>query len=136
MTLEERARLRALADAATRGPWKWDGYRVPTLEGRAGEPGEYEWDTEVLEASHDGECGCRSACTLELAVSEADAEFIAAAREAVPALLGVLDEVDDYARERYFVVNDGHSARDLGYREGHNDARRELRRLLGIEEWT
>ena len=75
-----RARLdddERAAKEATRGPWKWDDYRVPTLEGRAGTPGEYEWDTEVIEASHSGECGCRSACTLELTVSDADREHIA-----------------------------------------------------------
>jgi len=67
----------AIARAATRGPWKWDDYRVRTLYGRAGEVGEYEWDTEVIEASHEGECACRSLCTLELTVSAPDADHVA-----------------------------------------------------------
>lgn len=71
--------LAATATAATRGPWTWTDHRVPDLVGRAGETGAYEWDHEVIGASHSGECGCRSACTLELAISDDDKAYIAAA---------------------------------------------------------
>lgn len=84
-------RARELLAEITRGPWQWNDYRVPDLIGRAGEQGVYEYDTEVLEASHSGECGCRSSCELELAINAADKAFIAAA----PQLVGELaDEVE------------------------------------------
>ena len=77
-----RARLdedEAVARAATRGPWTWKEYRgdLPYLTGRGGAPGGYEYETEVVEAEHFGECGCRSACHLELKVSERDRAHIA-----------------------------------------------------------
>ena len=71
--------LHAMTSAATRGPWHWEPYRAgtPVLIGRAGEPGVYGYDVEILEADHFGECGCRSACTLELKVSDADKAYLA-----------------------------------------------------------
>lgn len=71
------AQIEARLVEATRGPWTWDGRRVPTLEGRGGDPETYEYAVDVLIADHSGECGCRSACELELAVSYADAQLIA-----------------------------------------------------------
>lgn len=67
------------ATDATRGPWTWTDHHIPDLEGRAGDPDAYEYSVTVLEASHWGECGCRSACNLELEISEADKAHIAAA---------------------------------------------------------
>ena len=89
------AKIQARLDAATRGPWHWDGHRVPTLIGRAGDPDIYEYDTEVIEATHGGECGCRSVCTLDLEVGPRDAEFIANAPADVAWLLGRLAEAWD-----------------------------------------
>lgn len=89
------AQIEARAQAATEGPWTWDAHRVPTLSGRAGDPATYAYDVEVVEAEHSGECGCRSACTLDLHVSPDDAEFIAHARTDVPALTAALRAVLD-----------------------------------------
>jgi hypothetical protein len=81
--------LQKLADEATPGPWTWTDHRVPDLEGVAGNE-DYSYQIDVLAAAHYGECGCRSACTLELYVNKADSDFIAAARTAVPALIAEL----------------------------------------------
>lgn len=79
------------ATGATRGPWTWTDHRIPDLEGRAGEPDVYEYSSTVLEASHWGECGCRSACTLELDISDADkAHITAASPDVVIALIARL----------------------------------------------
>lgn len=98
---------KAALEGVTCGPWKWTDHRVPDLMGRAGEPGVYEYDVEVLEAGHQGECGCRSACTLELAVGNADRAFIAAARDLVPELVAEV--------ERLRAVVDGRVALDREY---------------------
>ncbi|WP_166905954.1 hypothetical protein [Mycobacterium sp. DL440] len=96
-------RARELLAGITRWPWQWNDYRVPDLMGRAGDPDIYEYDIEVLEASHSGECGCRSSCELELTISDADKAFIAAAPQLVAELADKLSEIrqilaDDDAR--------------------------------------
>ena len=63
------ARIRAQADAATEGPWELLG------------DGEYVSGPGILVAPDDG------------GVTSADAEFIAAARTTVPALLDALEKV-------------------------------------------
>ena len=85
--------IKARAAAATGGPWKWDNRRVPTLNGMAGSRDVYRYETEVIEADHNGECGCRSACQLDLTVGPADAEFIAHARTDVPRLVAAVESV-------------------------------------------
>lgn len=93
--------LRKLAEAATPGPWRWEG-RISTLIGRAGDPETYVYDAEVIEAEHYGECGCRSACTLDLIVKQVDADYIAAVSpDTVIALLDKLEALtkDMHARE-------------------------------------
>lgn len=112
----DHARLRELAEKATRGPWRWTDHRVPDLVGRGGDPDIYEYDTEVIEAEHHGECGCRSACELNLAVGPFDAEFIAAADPQT--VLALLDERD---RLRNAL------ARILGYTRGA------VERLMPVE---
>lgn len=89
------ARAKSSLAGVTQGPWSWTvpRYGVPELMGRAGDPETYEYDTEVLEASHSGECGCRSACELELSVSDTDRAFIAAARSLVPELVAEVEEL-------------------------------------------
>mgnify|MGYP007116841650 CR=1 FL=1 len=93
MSTDRLAEIRARADAAAAGPWTWNGYRVPDLMGRAGDPETFEYDIEVIEATHSGECGCRSLCELELTVGPADREFIAHARQDIPHLLDLIDRV-------------------------------------------
>ena len=66
---EALARIRAQADAATEGPWELLG------------DGEYVSGPGILVAPDDG------------GVTSADAEFIAAARTNVPALLDALEKV-------------------------------------------
>lgn len=90
---ERLDQIRGREQHATRGPWTWDGYRVPALSGRGGEAGVYEYDVDVLSAEHHGECGCRSACTLELTVSPFDADFIAHARDDIRVLLAEVDRL-------------------------------------------
>jgi hypothetical protein len=85
--------IAVIAAAATRGPWRWEHYRygTPDLVGVAGDPGVYEYSTDVLEATHTGGCGCRSACELELNISDADSAYIAAASPDV--LLQLIERV-------------------------------------------
>ena len=66
---ETLARIRAQADAATEGPWELLG------------DGEYVSGPGILVAPDDG------------GVTSADAEFIAAARTTVPALVDALEKV-------------------------------------------
>lgn len=93
LTPEHLAQIRSREQHATRGPWTWDSGRVPILCGRGGDPGAYEYPVDVLCAEHHGECGCRSACTLELTVSPFDADFIAHARDDVRALIAEVDRL-------------------------------------------
>lgn len=88
-TYLRQIKLRALA--ATEGPWSWSGRVAPVLSGYAGTS--YRYSKEVIEAEHHGECGCRSACQLEVTVDPLDAEFIAAARSDVPRLVAALEAV-------------------------------------------
>ncbi|GAB6857978.1 hypothetical protein [Microbacterium xylanilyticum] len=87
--------LETLAHAATAGPWRWTDHRVPDLLGRAGDPGTYEYEREVIEAAHWGDCGCRSACTLELNIRPQDRAYIASVNPAtVLALIGRVRELE------------------------------------------
>ncbi|WP_269304889.1 ead/Ea22-like family protein [Aeromicrobium sp. HA] len=88
--------LREVAEAATPGPWTWHEYRrsgdpLPYLVGRGGDPEFYVYDAEVIEPDHDGECGCRSACRLELRVRDVDQSHIATFDP--PTVLALLDRV-------------------------------------------
>lgn len=80
-------------EAATGEPWHWTGDRVPDLIGFH-HKGEALYKTFVVEAAHEGECACRSKCQLDLFVSDADADFIAHAREDVPWLLARIRELE------------------------------------------
>lgn len=85
LTPEGRDRLRELAENATPGPWEarrgsqwdFDGSQVAQSSVRRADRAAITWD------DHGGEV-----------FVPADAEFIAAAREAVPALLDALDEAE------------------------------------------
>lgn len=77
ITPDERAEWRALADAATEGPWR-RGWYAGVVEPKS-----------RLMTAHDGYNHC-----LAEYLTEADAEFIAAARTAVPRLLDALDAAE------------------------------------------
>lgn len=85
--------IQRLADEATPGPWHWTDHRVSDLVGIGGDE-HYSYETEVLEATHGGECGCRSACILDLTINDHDRAFIAAARTAIPALVARVRELE------------------------------------------
>ena len=106
------------AAAATCRPWKWVNRRVPTLNGMAGSRDVYRYETEVIEADHNGECGCRSACQLDLTVGPADAEFIAHARTDVPVLVAAVEAAMYAPRE---VGHDLYMV-SLDYQNGYNTA--------------
>lgn len=80
-----------LANEATPGPWRWayPGSDQPVLMGIQGDEN-YSYETEVLEATHDHGCACRRDCTMNVTVEDKDAEFIAASRSLVPALVAEL----------------------------------------------
>lgn len=120
--------IRARMEAATPGPWRWDSWRddLHHLIGRGGSPETYEYDVEVIEPEHSGECGCRSACYLSNVVSEADREFIAHARTELPA---ALDEIT-----RLRAALDEARAEVEHWRGMHDDAMAQLR--LSIRETT
>lgn len=87
-------RARKNLAAATRRPWSWvgTGSCFTELEGQAGTPGGYEYTTPVLDISHDGGCGCRAACTLEVTATDADRALIAQALDIIADLLAVIAE--------------------------------------------
>lgn len=105
MEREQRERLRALADAATPGPWDvaqgpptyswssydWDGCTLRNLRGgRFG-------SQDVVAISGGHVAGCRSYTVndkYEPRRLDPDAAFIAASRDAIPALLDALEAVE------------------------------------------
>ena len=123
--------IKSRAAAATEGPWEWTQYRVPTLEGWKGDPAAYRWQTEVLEADHNGECGCRSACQLELTVDPADAEFIAHARTDIPALVAAVEAVLELRTiaNTYRTLDEW----EEGYNAALDQAKHKIRTALGGE---
>lgn len=89
----DRDRLRALANAATPGPWEsvWDEAD--------------EWYS-ITGQSYEGFV-CPEVATL---TDEADADFIAAAREALPRLLDYLDAAEQRIRDLTQEVRDERAA--------------------------
>lgn len=114
--------LQRLADAATEGPWKWTH-----------EPGA---DDGALESpSEEGYVLCAHGLHTEgfIDVGVADAEFIAAARSAVPALLDRVRETheawakawminESLAKERDAALSTIARVRELHYEEDHECA--------------
>ena len=87
---ETLARIRAQADAATEGPWEVNGPDRPWATISHGSDSilhAYEQHHPYCEGC---ECGDPRS---EVALSDEDAEFIAAARTDVPALLDALEKV-------------------------------------------
>lgn len=103
------AQITARAGAATRQPWTWEDHRVPNLMGRGGDPDTYEYDVNVIEFTHSGECGCRSACQLELTISDSDKDFIAHARADIVALL---DKITEFEIDRKQLVDEHRDMRN------------------------
>ena len=103
--------LERLATAATGTEWAWNSFRVPELEATVGDPETYTYRSTVLEATHGGECGCRSACELELSIEPQDAAFIAGTGPDV--VLALVQRIRDLeaANQRgalpFAVVNSG-----------------------------
>ena len=82
----DRDRLRELAENATPGPWEASNTTVAAITG----PGGCGGCSGLLSPAHEPSCywsEIAGAC-------EADAEFIAASRQAVPALLDMLDQAE------------------------------------------
>lgn len=132
------ANIRARAEAASRGPWRWESWRddLHHLIGRGGSPEVYEYDVEIIEPEHFGECGCRSACYLTNTVSKADREFIAHARTDVTQLLDLLDEQRAViARVRDWLAAHP-TTHDVRQTEGYWRAQRDLRALLDGADTT
>lgn len=87
LTTQQLADITARADAATPGPWCTDDWEI--YQGAEYEPGLSMWIGET----------CRGATTLEQ--DRADAEFVAAARSDVPALLA---EVRRLKGQRKYLI--------------------------------
>jgi hypothetical protein len=81
--------IRARAEAATEGPWEWDGNDIDQCGTR--------WGSVV-----ENTVSCMSYCyggSVEQEVKPADREFIAHARQDIPRLLAALDAVTTYCAE-------------------------------------
>ena len=85
MTTADRNRLRKLADAATPGPWENTRNGVQQTIDAATKVGDYKYEGVGI--------------VPEEYVRQEDAEFIAAARTAVPALLDALASAEDRATQ-------------------------------------
>ena len=85
MTTADRNRLRKLADAATPGPWENTRNGVQQSLAAATKVGDYKYEGVGI--------------VPEEYVRQEDAEFIAAARTAVPALLDALASAEDRATQ-------------------------------------
>ena len=84
---ETLARIRKQANAATEGPWEVKPYKGLAEDG--------DYVDSIVGSSQESivyqlGCGC---CDIGLEVAHPDAEFIAAARTDVPALLDALEKV-------------------------------------------
>ena len=90
--------LENVALAATGRQWRWQqySYGAPDLVATVGDPDVYVYETEVIEITHTGGCGCRASCELEVSLTPHDAEFIAATGpDVVLALIRRIRELED-----------------------------------------
>ena len=123
--------IREALKTATRGPWRWDQVgHIPELTGRDGEPGVYEYDTEVLMFEHDHGCGCRRDCMAEVTLAPADADLIVLLRNNTEALLDELERAQAASEgvdmllaqaERRGAVNALRGAAERYSGRGHDD---------------
>ena len=87
--------LRDIALAATGRDWRWSDHRVPDLIATFEVSDDYVSSRTVIEADHDGGCGCRRDCQLELNIEPQDREFIAATGpDVVMALIDRIRELE------------------------------------------
>jgi hypothetical protein len=103
LTPEYLAELKRLCNEATKGPWKTEGGAYPFEQ-------HYESDGEVLVIALDdcdvhpiADCSCNHTCR-SLGEPEANALFIAAAREALPALIAEVERLIAQATDRDFSL--------------------------------
>jgi len=121
---------KATTEAASNGPWRWSERRVPALLGVKGDEN-YSYAWEVLEATHSGECGCRSACELDLEVLPADAKFIAAARSRWPVYIAAIEAVTEMEERFAEIGHNGHEDWE-GEPECPGCVAADLRRALAV----
>lgn len=99
------ARIRARADAATEGPWEWEGESDeawPQGENSLIARGDAE-DLVIGSWGHDA---------YGITVDDPDAEFIAASRTTVPALLDALEKVLELHHPIPCTITDRHGVSD------------------------
>ena len=96
LTDEQLAAIRARADVATPGPWTWRGGNLVTLNDTASRSSSMGRCVLAI----DGEATSINDLVEWEYVREAeDAEFIAASREDIPALLAHIDELEYIVRK-------------------------------------
>lgn len=106
MDTAELARLKALADAATPGPWKrstksWDGDDIHTIVVNVGNGDE----AEVLQEPTDFSC-YPSGSFVTTSGTVANLDFAAAARTAVPALIAEVERLKEKIRRMEVDLED------------------------------
>lgn len=84
MNEQELAAIEARANAATPGPWNWDVYQNDNFDGK--NPLEL-WAPHALSMSATQDASISIGVTTQQEVDDADVEFIAHARQDVPALI-------------------------------------------------
>lgn len=101
-----RDQLRALADKATPGSWEAHGTTIAAITGS----GSCQGCSGLVSPAHEPSCYWSEIA----AAGEADAEFIAAARTAIPQLLDQLDQVEAERDEwRQTALDEQGAALDL-----------------------
>ena len=119
MTPAERARLAALAEAATPGPWE-------AVHEHAGHHVALVGDLSIIGSD-----------AAESSADNIDAAFIAASRAAVPELLAALADAEaerDRLRERVKLAEAWLEAEDTAYRKHIDPDRRAMREINSARE--
>ena len=113
MTDEELDAIKARADAATPGPWR-TGWMMRRCKKQHPHEGEHVFEADSwIDAAHDisqvNEPHALVVCTTDEygAMLPADSEFIAHAREDVPALLAYISELHEQIDANYADETDG-----------------------------
>ena len=111
--------IKARAAAATEGPWEWDD---PTISQHWSRPA--PWATVV-----DDEVRCGGYCyggSSDPIKSAADGEFIAHAREDVPALVAEVERLRTLHKDRATLIRAVGAAQDAGDKTGVELTRSDL----------
>lgn len=80
----------ARTQAATVGPWTWENDQY--IESGPDDQGHMFID--VVDITHDGGCGCRMACEIEVDVTGEDRDFITASRIDMDIAMRVVAQAD------------------------------------------